>query len=165
MFEESAHGATFVSPDQVHHVLLAILGFVNNANNQVNEFCNSDVAIERLLSLIQQDSQLWSKLLWLSGGLLEFTKCSYHILHFNFKPDGSPEVNNILPVQPLCIKNANTDDYTHIQYKLAFNPHKTLENYKAPAGNSKTQYLVLKNKAEKYACKVLKSSLTCHESW
>eukprot|EP00957_Ditylum_brightwellii_P005678 433043-Ditylum_brightwellii.AAC.1 len=46
-----------------------------------------------------------------------------------------------------------------------FNPHKTLCHYKAHAGNSKTQYLVLSAKAEKYACKVLKSSLTCHMSW
>eukprot|EP00957_Ditylum_brightwellii_P199452 15203467-Ditylum_brightwellii.AAC.1 len=112
------------------------------------------MTVERLLSLIQQDSQLWSKLLWLSGGLLELTKCSYHILHFNLKPDGSPEVNNIPPVQALCIKNATTDDYSHIQYTLVFNPHKTLGHYKAPVGNNKTQYLALKTKAKKYACKV-----------
>ena len=53
MFEESAHGATFVCPDQVHQVLLTILGFIDDANNQVNEFCKNDVTIERLLSLIQ----------------------------------------------------------------------------------------------------------------
>ena len=58
MFEESAHGATFVSPDQVHQVLLAILGLVNDANNQENEFRNNYVTIERSLSLIQQDSLL-----------------------------------------------------------------------------------------------------------
>jgi hypothetical protein len=114
MFDESAHEATFVSPDQVHQVLLSILGFIDNANSQMNEFCNNDVTIERLLSLIQQDSQLWSKLLWLSRGLLERSKCSYHILHFNFKPDSSPEVNNTPPVQPLQIKNAHTREYTHI---------------------------------------------------
>eukprot|EP00957_Ditylum_brightwellii_P007049 533487-Ditylum_brightwellii.AAC.1 len=101
MFDESAHDATFVSPDQVHQVLRTILGFVDNANNQVNEFVNNKVTIEQLLSLIQQDSKLCSKLLWLSGGLLELSKCSYHFLHFNFKPDGSPEVNNILQGQPL----------------------------------------------------------------
>eukprot|EP00957_Ditylum_brightwellii_P194264 14795296-Ditylum_brightwellii.AAC.1 len=133
MFDGSVHGATFVSPDEVHQVLLTILGFVDNANNQVNEFCNNKVTIERLLSLIQQDSQLWSKLLWLSGGLLELSECSYHILHFNFKPDGSPKVNNIPPVQSLQIKNAHMREYTHIQYKSAFNLHKTLGHYKAPA--------------------------------
>eukprot|EP00957_Ditylum_brightwellii_P016010 1206297-Ditylum_brightwellii.AAC.1 len=133
MFDESAHGATFVSPDQVYQALLSILGFVDDANNQVNEFRNNYVTIKRFLSLIQQDSQLWSKLLWLSGGLPELSKCSYHILHFNFKPNGSPEVNNIPPVQPLRIKNANTENYTHIQYKLVFDPYKTLGHYKAPA--------------------------------
>eukprot|EP00957_Ditylum_brightwellii_P022606 1705360-Ditylum_brightwellii.AAC.1 len=54
MFEESAHGATFVSLDQVHQVLLAILGFVDDANNQVNEFHNNDMTIERLLSLFNK---------------------------------------------------------------------------------------------------------------
>eukprot|EP00957_Ditylum_brightwellii_P083172 6324027-Ditylum_brightwellii.AAC.1 len=67
MFDESAHGATFVSPDHVHRVLLTILGFFDDANNQVNKFVNNDVTIERLQSIIQQESQLWSKLLWLSG--------------------------------------------------------------------------------------------------
>eukprot|EP00957_Ditylum_brightwellii_P189905 14457143-Ditylum_brightwellii.AAC.1 len=33
MFDESAHSATFISPDQVHQVLLTILGFVDDANN------------------------------------------------------------------------------------------------------------------------------------
>eukprot|EP00957_Ditylum_brightwellii_P008436 639003-Ditylum_brightwellii.AAC.1 len=41
MFDEFAHGATFVSPDQVHQVLLTILRFVDDANNQVNEFVNN----------------------------------------------------------------------------------------------------------------------------
>jgi hypothetical protein len=33
---------------------------------------------------------LWSNLLWLSGGLLELGKCSFHQLNFSFEPDGRP---------------------------------------------------------------------------
>eukprot|EP00957_Ditylum_brightwellii_P140240 10685465-Ditylum_brightwellii.AAC.1 len=46
IFEESTYGATFVGPDQVHQVLLDILGFVGDVNNQLNEFCNNNVTIE-----------------------------------------------------------------------------------------------------------------------
>eukprot|EP00957_Ditylum_brightwellii_P189597 14432048-Ditylum_brightwellii.AAC.2 len=52
--EQSAHGAKFISPDQ-----------------DVNTFCNNKVTVQELLENMQQDSQLWALLLWLTGSLLE----------------------------------------------------------------------------------------------
>jgi hypothetical protein len=36
------------------------------------------------------NAQLWNDLLHVSGGLLEVSKCSYHILYFDFRPSGTP---------------------------------------------------------------------------
>ena len=63
---------------------------------------------------MQLDAQLWNDLLWLSGGLLELSKCSFHHIHFDFAPDGTPmmrsgtfgaplEVNDELTGAPVTI--------------------------------------------------------------
>jgi hypothetical protein len=39
-------------------------------------------------AIMQLDPQLWNNLLWLSGGMLELSKCSLHHIHFDFLPDG-----------------------------------------------------------------------------
>eukprot|EP00957_Ditylum_brightwellii_P057997 4398107-Ditylum_brightwellii.AAC.1 len=114
---------------------------------------------------MQQDIQLWALLLWLTGTLLELQKCSYHVIHFDFKEDGTPQLQTQPPDTPLWLKQANTENDITITYKLVYNPHKTLGHYKAPAGTSKVQATILMEKAEKYACNVKKSSLNQHEAW
>eukprot|EP00957_Ditylum_brightwellii_P026273 1987227-Ditylum_brightwellii.AAC.1 len=89
---------------------------------------------------MQQDSQLWSMLLW--------------------STDGTPQIQLQHPNYNLQIKQANTDETIPINYKPLSNPHETLGHYKAPAGTSQAQANVLTTKDEKYACKATKSSLT-----
>eukprot|EP00957_Ditylum_brightwellii_P079636 6055823-Ditylum_brightwellii.AAC.1 len=88
IYEQSANRAEFVSPDQDVNIPLAILGFVDDVNNQVNKFQNKKVTVQELLENIQQDSQLWAMSLWLTGDLLELQKCLYHVIHFELKEDG-----------------------------------------------------------------------------
>eukprot|EP00957_Ditylum_brightwellii_P211456 15366183-Ditylum_brightwellii.AAC.2 len=57
IYEESAHGAEFISPDQDVSILLAVLGLVDDVNNQVNKFHQNDVTVQQLLENMQQDSQ------------------------------------------------------------------------------------------------------------
>eukprot|EP00957_Ditylum_brightwellii_P162244 12353773-Ditylum_brightwellii.AAC.1 len=58
IYEEPAHGAEFISPDQDVSILLVLLGFVGDVTNQVNKFCQNDVIAQQLLANMQQDSQL-----------------------------------------------------------------------------------------------------------
>eukprot|EP00957_Ditylum_brightwellii_P145793 11101774-Ditylum_brightwellii.AAC.1 len=74
IYKQSANRAEFVSPDQDIRILLVILGFVDNVNNQVNKFRNNEVMVQELLENMQQDSQLWAMLLWITGDLLELHK-------------------------------------------------------------------------------------------
>eukprot|EP00957_Ditylum_brightwellii_P204366 15338884-Ditylum_brightwellii.AAC.1 len=163
--KECAQGAEFVSPNQAVSVLLAILGFVDDVTNQVNMFQDNIVTVDKLINDMKRDSQLWDMLLWLTGGLLELQKCSYHTIHFNFKSDGTPQLQTLPPTYPLLIKHAHQNEHVTIKYKLVYNPHKTLGHYKAPAGTGQVQGGILAEKAEKYARKVLKSALTKYEAW
>eukprot|EP00957_Ditylum_brightwellii_P166065 12643393-Ditylum_brightwellii.AAC.1 len=101
IYKQSANGTEFISLHQDVSILLAILGFVDGMINQVNKFQNNEVTLQELLENMQQDSQLWAMLLWLTGGLLELQKCLYHVIHFEFKEDGMPQFMTEAPNIPL----------------------------------------------------------------
>eukprot|EP00957_Ditylum_brightwellii_P174606 13294216-Ditylum_brightwellii.AAC.1 len=67
-----------------------MVGFVDDTTGQANKFEDNNVTPEQLIDQIQRDAQLWSELLWLSGGLLELEKCSYHCIYYLFLEDGTP---------------------------------------------------------------------------
>eukprot|EP00957_Ditylum_brightwellii_P091960 7002065-Ditylum_brightwellii.AAC.1 len=82
IYDMEAHGATSISPDEKINTKLTLLGLVNDVTNQVNEFLNNDVTATELALNMEHNSTLWSTLLWLSGGLLELSKCSHHAQFF-----------------------------------------------------------------------------------
>jgi hypothetical protein len=43
---------------------------------------------------MEHDAQLWQDLLHVSGGGLALPKSSYHSLHFTFRANGTPKVEN-----------------------------------------------------------------------
>eukprot|EP00957_Ditylum_brightwellii_P128167 9775359-Ditylum_brightwellii.AAC.1 len=57
---------------------ITMVGFVDDTTGQTNDFEDENVKPDQLIDQIQHDAQLRSELLWLSGGLLELKKCSYH---------------------------------------------------------------------------------------
>eukprot|EP00957_Ditylum_brightwellii_P203937 15336846-Ditylum_brightwellii.AAC.1 len=60
------------------------------------------------------DGQLWSILLWPTGGLLELNKCSYHDIHFLFYPDGTHQMQLQQPDHCLQINKADTNENVQI---------------------------------------------------
>jgi hypothetical protein len=73
--QENVHGAYFCTPNQHLSVSLSMTGFVDDSTGQVNSFVdNNQPDPEFLRAIMQIDAQLWSDLLWLSGGLLELGK-------------------------------------------------------------------------------------------
>eukprot|EP00957_Ditylum_brightwellii_P073827 5610193-Ditylum_brightwellii.AAC.1 len=86
---------------------------------------------------MREDGQLWLILLWLTGGLLELNKCSYHVMHFLFYPDSTPQMQLHQSDHSLCINKANTNKNEQIKYKSVLNPYKTLGHYKAPTDTSR----------------------------
>ena len=66
-----AHAAVFGSPDKKSSIQLFMIGYVNDSNDQVNIFtADHPPTPETLIAMMQHDAQLWSDLLWASGGAL-----------------------------------------------------------------------------------------------
>ena len=88
--QAQSHGAYFCTPDHKMSVSLSMMGFVYDNTGQVNDFVsNEQPHPDALREIMKHDAQLWSDLLWLSGGLLELNKCFFHQVHFDFQPDGT----------------------------------------------------------------------------
>ena len=139
---------------------------VSLSMGQVNDFCSNDQSQPELLRAIMTlDAQLWSDLLWLSGGLLDLTKCSFHHIHFEFAADGTAFMKSGSFGPPLQIHDNMSDSLVTIPEKSAYTPHKTLGHHKAPAGSNLTQLQILRANSDVYAKLVSTSPCTRTESW
>jgi hypothetical protein len=114
---------------------------------------------------MQLNAQLWSDLLWLSGGLLELGKCSFHHIHFDFAPDGSSMMQSGTFGEPLQVCDEQTKRMVTIPAKLAYTAHKTLGHHKAPAGSNQNQQQILQTNSDIYAKLVSTSSCNRMDSW
>jgi hypothetical protein len=89
--DKFAHGSTFQDPTGSISVHLKLSGFVDDTNATLNDWKPQDqMDLTSLLALLAHDAQLWNDLLFVSGGKLELSKCSFHVLQFKFSADGTP---------------------------------------------------------------------------
>eukprot|EP00957_Ditylum_brightwellii_P147215 11209285-Ditylum_brightwellii.AAC.1 len=110
-----------------------MVGFVDDFTGQTNTFFDNEATPEELIKLSQQDAQLWSNLLWLSGSLLELDKYSYHFINYTFLNNGMPVMVSQHPGPALEVTKPNTTNMITIKCKNAYTAHKTLGYRKAPA--------------------------------
>ena len=120
---------------------MSIIGFVDDSTCMTGGDPNQPV--EALLSMIQEDAQLWSDLLWCSSGKLVLPKCGYHVIYYDFETNGIPKMRHrqglpitlndshgaLIPVNPKIIP---------VNPKNIFQPRTNLGHFKAPAGTSVT---------------------------
>jgi hypothetical protein len=118
-----------------------MVDFVNDSTGQVNGFLSDDEPpLDTLVCLMAHDTQLWNNLLHDSGGLLEDTKCSYHIIFFSFRLNGIPFMTSGLQGPALNLTSSLTGDLIHVEKKSAYECLKSLGHQKTPAGNSKKHH-------------------------
>ena len=65
--------------------------------------------IDKLLTRVKHNVQLWHDLLWASGGKLELSKCGFHIIFYDFKEDGTPKMRDIGDLI-IILKNEKNED-------------------------------------------------------
>jgi hypothetical protein len=124
-----------------------MVGFVDDSTGQVNAFFADDAPpLDSLIKMMAADAQLRNDFLHVSGGLLEVSKCSYHILYFDFRPNGIPFMKGSSDGPPLQLTDSATDANIQVKAKSAFMTHKTLGHFKAPAGTSLTHLKMLEKK-------------------
>ena len=135
-------GANFISPDGQHTLHLTMVGFVDDCTGTCNDFRRQHQApTHEIASIMTTDAQNWNDLLWSSGGKLELPKCSFHVLEFQFSPDGTPIPVTKLPDCTITLHDPSTKQPVPITPKASITPHKTLGHWKAPADNRQRQQL------------------------
>jgi hypothetical protein len=88
-FESATDGAIFVSYDGTQSVTLHMVGFVDDCAQRVsvNDFqADPQPTADVLCEKMRADTQLWTDLLWASGGANELSKCSFHLIETDWKP-------------------------------------------------------------------------------
>ena len=109
---------------------------------------------------MQHDAQLWNDLLYCSGGKLELQKCSFHVIHFTFKADGTPLPSLEKYENQIKVMDPLSQTRISIESKRATDPHKTLGHYKAPASKQRLQLLKIMEKAHKTAMLISMSPIS-----
>ena len=164
--EERAHGATFESPDRKQHIKIFMIGFVDDSTGQVNDFsADPQPSPEAIIERMRQDAQLWSDLLWSSGGALEFPKCTYQVFHWTFTLGGAPILQTGQVGPPIHLHSGTRTSSTTIQPLTAYQSHKTLGTYQDPAGSQLQQYQHLKRTSDTEGKFIQCSPLHRHEAW
>jgi len=164
--ETKAHGAIFQSPDKTETIKVFMIGYVDDCTGQVNEFLSDQQPHPNILiDRMQHDAQLWSDLLWASGGALELPKCTYHVVNWQFTAAGAPILQAGAVGQSMYLKSGDRNTTQVIPFRSAYSHHKTLGHYKEPAGNQSKQYQVLIAKSDKAATFLLSSFLDRKEAW
>lgn len=155
-----AHGATFQDPSGTLTAHLRLSGFVDDTNATLNDWQPQDEAtLDELLKRLCHDAQLWNDLLFISGGKLELSKCSFHVLRFEFSPDGTPRPVVATP-PPIQLQDSVTNDPITIIGLGADEPHKTLGHHKSPAGPQRKQLKTLMEKAKQTSIQISTSPVT-----
>ena len=140
----------FVDDSYLYHGIMKIIGAI------------------LLMAAIQQEIALWSKLLWVSGGAINYTKTFYTMMIWKFKPTGQAYLckNEELPPNTVTLTNPSDPlDTRVIKRKCVTEAEKTLGVMKA-ADLSQTEELKhLKQKAQKFTKALVACPLTHLHAW
>lgn len=147
VYSDNAYGAFFQDPQGEISVRLTLSGYVDDTNASLNDWLpQHEHDLQVLLKRLQQDAQCWNDLLFISGGKLEISKCSFHVLSFKFQPDGKPFPSKDLP-PPIQLRDAINGESIAVSALPPEQPHKILGHLKAPVGNGNHQLRAIIAKA------------------
>ena len=110
--------------------------------------CNANSRPEEehiLVDRATHDAQLWSNILWSSGGALEHLICSYHYLKTDFTETGRPFFRGGQFGKKIIIKDASGTP-TILKQLSAYTPFKTLGTFQAATHCQHTQFQALQKR-------------------
>ena len=166
IFESQAEGATYTSPDRSITIQMFAVGFVDDVNTRTNDFePTQQPTLASIIAKTTTDSQLWHDTLASSNQQLEPSKCSTHVIHYEFDDDGNGTMVETVPdptdptTGPTMHINDSAGNPIPIKQKSVTEAAKYLGCQKAPA-NQKAQQESLEKKCKDFARVVNCSSLT-----
>ena len=167
-YEKLTKAAAYCCPDRSHQMEIGMIGFVDDNNDQTNNFLQDEDSetLPLVLAQTQCNAQSWNDLLTASGGALELTKCSYHVVHWKFAKNGSPVLVSLGNDTPrVYVQDSPSSQPQQLQLLSPYTHHKTLGHFKEPAGTQKEQYRQLKQRIDDTVAFLWKVPLTRTESW
>ncbi|KAI2506413.1 hypothetical protein MHU86_8039 [Fragilaria crotonensis] len=167
-YEECAHLAQYSTPDNGRHITLGMIGYVDDSNGQTNCFyegAGAEVS-QVVKAKMRENANTWSKLLEVSGGALELTKCSYHIVTWKFSSSGAPVLStDRAEFGGVTVSDMVTGEEHELQYLSPYESHKTLGHYKEPAGTQTMQFRKLWEKSNELTSFLWSHQVTRDEAW
>jgi hypothetical protein len=167
-YDALAHQASYCNPDRTNMMQINMIGFVDDSNGQVNSFLSNESKeeLQQLVKKAEYNATTWSQLLHATGGALELSKCSYHILYWQFASHGAPVLGNIISnAQPITVPDPLSGEKYTMEYLPPSVAHKTLGHYKEPMGIQKVQFQRLKEKSDQATEFLWTTHLTRQEAW
>ena len=165
-YDARAFGARFETPDRSLTIDIYRVGFVDDTTSYVNQFMSDTAPTPAfLISLLTHDSQLWSDLLWKSGGGLELPKCTYHFWYYSFMEDGCPFLIDGQVGPPVVLVTGDGLSTATVPHTSVYTAYKTLGCWKAPGGAQTKQYEILLTQCQNHARIISTSALTRREAW
>ena len=167
-YEKLAEKAAYCHPDWSRLLEIGTIGFVDDNNDQTNDFLRDEdsVTLPLVLANTQHNAQSWNDLLTASGGALELSKCSYNVVHWKFAKNGSPVlVSMAKDLPPVVVQDSPLSLPQQLQLLSPYTSHKTLGHFKEPAGTQKEQFRQLKQRIDETVAYLWKIPLTRPEWW
>lgn len=120
-----------------------------------------------LMAAITHDLSLWAKLLWVSGGAINFQKSFYTILVWRFKPDGQAYLlkNPDLPPNNVSITNPTSKQTSIIKRICVSKAKKTLGVMKSADLQQTAEYENLQKKTVTFTKALAACPLSHFHAW
>ena len=163
-----ARHAKYCNPDGTNETTIAMIGFVDDSNGQVNNVQSpqTDETLHQLMQDAKHNATTWASHLGVTGGALELSKCSYHVVFWRFSAQGDPILMNMkAELPPIEVVDPTTHQAHVMEYLHPYAAHKTLGHYKEPAGIQVEQIAKLKEKSDRITEFLWKMPLQRNEAW
>lgn len=143
---------TFHSPDSemVHSCLID--AFVDDTSVGFTD--PGFLSLKTMVSKLSNIAQTWEKLLFYSGGALNLKKCSWYIMHWDWKK-GRPHMQRITEGDPTLSMTTQGENNSQSIKRLELSTaSRILGVYLSPNGDFSEQLQVLKSKADTFAIRL-----------
>ena len=125
---------------------------------------NETETLEGLISRLQRVAQTWEHLLYLSGGKLNLSKCSWYVLRWEWQ-NGRPCLQKIRPIDPkLSLVQGSMDQPVEIRRTAPDVSSKMLGILLNPLGDFTDHLQLLKTKADNFARRLLSPRITASDA-
>ncbi len=161
VLKQTSHKMEFIDPTGCTRHARTLDGFVDDATSGESDAHQAiPFGPAQLTQTIQQTAKTWERLLHVSGGALQFQKCSYYAIMWHWK-HGIPCMIDVQEKKyKVSIMESKTGKNIPIQQRQHCQSHKTLGVWLTPNGSFQDEYNFLLTKANEFKIKMTQTHIT-----